>query len=415
MRLFTRTARKGYKSSNTDDASAPDVPTGAALKFPGFTTTDMSTRSSTSASTTFSPTVGAPRSAMLKRPDPSLDPIAYLGSIGAVRERCNLVLEKAKSNELNHFVVDMTKFQDTTKFVSSIIKRDFAPDYNSIPPHGLWQQFLAGGKDRIAYLLQSWSSDVDASERTRRLLDLFLVSVMLDADAGISWSYRSKEDGKIYERGEGLAVASLEMFKAGMFSSNCSQPHQVDGEGLRRLTVDSVGDALQVSQQNPMPGLEGQANLLKRLSGALRNQDLFGADARPGNMLGAEILTGLPDHRNGGLFIDTGVLTLKPEETGRGIEKFKMVSDQQLGRHVEVVPTFEESDDVVVEWRAVTVGLLDELLAEINKDLGLRGSNELSMTQMLEGGSWKGGKEIAEVSRPNTKEPPIITLRGVVF
>jgi hypothetical protein len=45
-----------------------------------------------------------------------------LRSIGAVRERCLPVLDKAKANQLNHFDVDMSKFGNTTRFVVSIIK-----------------------------------------------------------------------------------------------------------------------------------------------------------------------------------------------------------------------------------------------------------------------------------------------------
>jgi hypothetical protein len=118
------------------------------------------------------------------------------------------------------------------------------------------------------------------------LIDLFLVSVLLDAGAGTVWSYKSKENGKVYRRSEGLAVASLEMFKAGMFSSNPDNAFQVDSEGLKRLTVESMGKALQVSESNPIAGLEGRANLLIRLADALKKQLYFGADARPGNMLG---------------------------------------------------------------------------------------------------------------------------------
>ena len=76
-------------------------------------------------------------------------------------------------------------------------KRDFAPDYASIPPHGRLQHFNVGGKDRIAALLAMWPSEIDASERTRRLLDLFLVSVLLDAGAGTAWSYKSLDNGRI--------------------------------------------------------------------------------------------------------------------------------------------------------------------------------------------------------------------------
>lgn len=143
-----------------------------------------------------------------------------------------------------------------------------------------------GGKDRIAHLLQSWPTTVDPSERTRRLLDLFLVSVLIDAGAGKAWTYKSKENGKTYNRSEGLAVASLEMFKSGMFSSDSNQPFQVDGEGLRRTTVETMAKALQVSDRNPLPGSEGRAHLLIRLADALKNQEFFGVDGRPGNMLG---------------------------------------------------------------------------------------------------------------------------------
>ncbi|ORX97171.1 hypothetical protein BCR34DRAFT_497123 [Clohesyomyces aquaticus] len=444
-----------------------------------------------------------------RAPDPALDPAAYLRSIYSVRERTRLVLEKAKKNQLKHFVVDMTKFQDTAGYVVSIIKRDFAPDYASIPPHGRWQHFEVGGRPRIDQLMQSWPSSVDNQERTRRLIDLFLVSVLLDAGAGTKWQYRSKESGKIYRRSEGLAVASLEMFKAGLFSSDASEPCQVDSAGLKKLNVNAIARGLQVTEENPIDGLQGRTGLLLRLADALQNQEVFGLEARPGNMLdyllshpstqassvpivplptfwnvlmdslapiwpstrtqidgisigdawpcsvmpshpthpwenivpfhkltqwlayslmvpmtkllhvhfaGSELLTGLPEYRNGGLLIDTGLLTLKPEDAKRGIAQYHRNAQVKGQPNMEVVPLFTADDDVIVEWRAVTVGFLDELLLEVNSLLGLTGHDKLNLAQMLEAGSWKGGREIAEVSRPNTKEPPIMILSdGTVF
>lgn len=123
-------------------------------------------------------------------------------------------------------------------------------------------------------------------ERTRRLIDLFVVSVLLDAGAGNKWSYKSKESGKIYGRSEGLAVASLEMFKSGLFSSDPTEPCQVDGAGLKKVTVEKLARGMQHSDQNPLAGIEGRAGLLERLAEALNHQDFFGVDARPGNMLG---------------------------------------------------------------------------------------------------------------------------------
>lgn len=55
-------------------------------------------------------------------PDPKLDPAGYLRSIYAVRDRSRLVMEKARKNQLRHFTVDMSKFQDTAAYVVSIIK-----------------------------------------------------------------------------------------------------------------------------------------------------------------------------------------------------------------------------------------------------------------------------------------------------
>ncbi|EMC94263.1 hypothetical protein BAUCODRAFT_124976 [Baudoinia panamericana UAMH 10762] len=450
------------------------------------------------------PTVPLP-----KAPDPNLDPAGYLRSIYAVRERTKLVLEKAKRNQLRHFTVDMSKFADTAGYVVSIIKRDYAPDYSSIPPHGRWQHFEVGGRPRVDQLMQSWPSSVDAQERTRRLIDLFVVSVLLDAGAGTKWQYKSKESGKMLKRSEGLAVASLEMFKTGLFSSNANQPYEVDSVALKRLTVDKMAKGLQVSEDNPIDGLEGRTRLLIRLGDALRNQQIFGTEARPGNMLdyllshpstvvsavpiiplptlwttlmdglsniwpstrtqidgvplgdawpcasmpshpthpwesivpfhkltqwltyslmvpmeklanvhfvGKELMTGLPEYRNGGLLIDTGLLTLKPEDAKRGLEQYQMNATRQGQPNVEVVPLFTADDDVIVEWRALTVGFLDMLLDEVNMLLGLHGDNKLSLAQVLEAGTWKGGREIAEVSRPNTKEPPIMILSdGTVF
>jgi hypothetical protein len=123
-------------------------------------------------------------------------------------------MDKAVRNELKHFDVDLTKFPNVVKFVSQLIKRDYDAPFTSIPPHGRYQHFSVGGRDRIAHLLSTWPPEVDTTERCRRLVDLFLISVLLDAGAGTQWSYKSNENGRVYKRSEGLAIASLEMYKA---------------------------------------------------------------------------------------------------------------------------------------------------------------------------------------------------------
>ena len=100
-------------------------------------------------------------------------------------------------------------------------------------------------------------------------------------------------------------------------------------------------------------------------------------------------LTGLPEYRNGGLLIDTGLLTLKPSDLRRGLEAFDANAKIVGQPTVEVVPLFRADDDVVVEWRAVTIGFLDELLVEVNRLLDLGEGQGLNLAQMLEAGTWK--------------------------
>lgn len=76
------------------------------------------------------------------------------------------------------------------------------------------------------------------------------------------------------------------MFKVGMFSSNPDQPCQVDGMALKQLSEAQLAKGLQVTEANPLAGLEGRASLLSRLGDALGNRQYFGGNARPGNMLG---------------------------------------------------------------------------------------------------------------------------------
>ena len=90
----------------------------------------------------------------------------------------------------------------------------------------------------------------------------------------------------MYKRSEGLAVASIEMFKAGLFSSNPDQPHQVDARALKNLSLEALTRGFQSTETNQLAGLEGRAGVLSRLGDALTNQKFFGTDSRPGNMLG---------------------------------------------------------------------------------------------------------------------------------
>lgn len=119
---------------------------------------------------------------------------------------------------------------------------------------------------------------------------------------------------------------------------------------------------------------------------------------------GTEMLTGLPEYRNGGLFVDLGVLTLKKDDMERGLENFSDYCLRHNIKAVEVAPMFEAGDDAVVEWRGATIGLLDRLLVEVNRALiaDLQG-NELTLGQLLEAGSWKVRTQPCPHNRQDTR------------
>lgn len=81
-------------------------------------------------------------------------------------------------------------------------------------------------------MLRHWDTSgtpVSEIEKCKRLIDLFLVSVLLDAGAGNQWIYTEKGTGQTFSRSEGLGVASVHMFMDGLFSGSASQPFRVDG------------------------------------------------------------------------------------------------------------------------------------------------------------------------------------------
>lgn len=119
-----------------------------------------------------------------------------------------------------------------------------------------------------------------------------------------------------------------------------------------------------------------------------------------------DLQTGLPEYRNGGLFIDFGVLSLKEEYHKAGVN-----NSTEYG-YDNSIPTFTPESGVIVEWRCLTIGLLDKLLPMVNEKLDAT----LKLSQLIEAGTWKAGREIAAKLRPKTGGPPInLHSDGTVF
>ncbi len=105
-------------------------------------------------------------------------------------------------------------------------------------------------------------------------------------------------------------------------------------------------------------------------------------------------LTGLPEYRNGGLFIDTG--SLQPTDSS--------LFDTKLNLHSEAV----------VEWRALTVFMLDRLAVDLRKSLKMNIKN-LPLASILQGGTWSTGRQLARRIRPDASPPLQLLIDGTIF
>jgi hypothetical protein len=288
------------------------------------------------------------------------------------------------------------------------------------------------------------------------------------------------KDGRVVSRSEGLAIASLDMFENGLFSTSSDDPRRADAAALIALTPGHLALGMQVDENNPLAGLDGRASLLNALGRAVAARpDLFGRDRpRPGGLhdhlmrlsrdgtlpapsilsalldafgpiwpdrptlgglslgdswaypglatgapgsdlvpfhklsqwlayslieplqwAGLEItdidgLTGLAEYRNGGLFVDLGALVLKD-------------AADMSRRHAP-------ASGLVVEWRALTVALLDEIAATIRGKLGMDRAS-MPLAKILEGGTWSAGRRIARERRADGSPPLMIVSDGTLF
>lgn len=402
-----------------------------------------------------------------------------LRSTVAVRERCGQLLDRARVGHSAWFTVDDGRMRAAAAEVAAATRRRY-PGLE-VPLHSRWRHFEAGGVDRRGQLLELLG-DAPEATRARAMIDLTVVSVLLDAGAGSDWKYVDAASGQTYSRSEGLAVASFHAFKAGLFSSDRRHLLQADAQGLRSIVTDRLAEVLQVSEANPLVGLQGRAVLLRRLGEALQEQpEVFGDPGRPSGLFdlligaeggiphsadvdahdilsqllvslsgiwplgtriggvplgdvwrhaaargdadsdgwvpfhklsqwltysllepfgwagvqvrGIERLTALPEYRNGGLLIDTGVLQLREPEAARTI--------------------WHPGDEIIVEWRALTVSLIDELAGLVRSELSLS-EEALPLAGVLEGGTWAAGRELARRAR-NGLPPLQVHSDGTVF
>ncbi|MEM0987285.1 MAG: DUF1688 family protein [Pseudomonadota bacterium] len=389
----------------------------------------------------------------------------WLLSPEAIRTQARALAEYCTAGHSEHFAVDRDQLAACADEVVTTIRAAYPT--LEVPPHARWRHFVLNGRDRWAERMDwQWQT---VAERARRECEVAILSVLLDAGAGPNWRYRDK-DGTIFTRSEGLALASLDMFFDGAFGEKAME---VDVHRLASFGPLDLARGFQVNPGNPLEGVAGRAELIANLGKAvLARSDIFGETPRLGGIAdrlmhrrtsvpareiliavldalgpiwpgcpvvdgrhlgdcwahdqapgpgmvpfhklsqwlsyslveplqraGCRVtelddLTGLAEYRNGGLFLDTGVLALKDPELAE--------AEHDL------------DSPLIVEWRALTIVLLDEIADLVRDRLG-KSVEEMPLAAVLEGGTWATGRRLAAKLRPGGSPPLAIRSTGTVF
>lgn len=394
---------------------------------------------------------------------------SHLMTARAVRERATELFERASRGELTSWSVDETQIDGVVARVLAVTKARY-PNLGAIPYHSRFRHFDVGGVERLADFERRLAL-ASSEERLAARAELVITSVLLDAGAGPSWRY-VEPNGAAFSRSEGLAVASYHLFTSGALSGSPGAL-RADAVGLEAFSTQKLEAAFQVSAENPLAGAAGRSALLRSLGQVVaRSPSYFGSEgARLGNLalflkrratdgrlaasdvLGSVLdalgpiwpgreqcggknlgdvfrhsrfglvplhklsqwlsysliealelegvridaldeLTGLAEYRNGGLFVDAGVLKLKDAAEASRVQRV--------------------DSDLIIEWRSLTVALLDRVALRLRERLGLSAA-ELPLARVLEGGTWHAGRAIAKELRGDGGPPIQIQSDGTVF
>jgi hypothetical protein len=392
----------------------------------------------------------------------------FLLSPQAIRQSAEAIFDLTKNGK-THFAYHAEKFDSTVDYVMTVIKDNYPT--LEIPFHSRWGHFRPGGINRVDQLDKKLKelNIADKLEVARVKLDLVITSVLLDAGAGAEWKYDEKISGKSFNRSEGLGVASFYLFMDGSLGEGSLK---ATAKGLKNLTRETLSTAFQVGPGNPLIGVDGRLSLLKNLGKTIEEKPELFPGGRPGNLVDylnkrygksftgpqllravldglgeiwpgrikvsgvnlgdiwayekvpgglaafhklsqwmtyslveplleagfqitdADKLTGLAEYRNGGLLLDLGLITL---------------NDKSL-----LEANHRPDSDLIIEWRGLTIALLDRIGEAVQKKLG-KSSSEFPLAKVLEGGTWWAGRKAAKALRSDSSPPLKIESDGTVF
>lgn len=392
----------------------------------------------------------------------------FLLSPLAIRQSAEKIFELTQSGQ-THFQYHPDKFNHVVDYVVEVIQSNYPT--LEIPFHSRWGHFRVGGIDRVK-TLEAKLSGADKMDVARTKLDLVITSVLLDAGAGATWSYHEQSSGKNFSRSEGLGVASFYLFMEGHLSDNKNKPYQATSEGLKNLSQSTLEKAFQVSEKNPLIGVQGRLSLLKNLGQVVADKkDLF-PGARPGGLVdylhhrygkkitGPQVLRAVLDGLGeiwpgrvkvagvnlgdiwsyskvpGGLaafhklsqwmsyslmepLMEAG-FELTEVEKLTGLAEYRnggLLLDLGLItlKDAKLIEQSHRPDsELIIEWRGLTVSLLDRIGTHVRKKLN-KTDAEFPLAKVLEGGTWWAGRKAAKALRADSSPPLKIDSDGTVF
>jgi hypothetical protein len=162
-----------------------------------------------------------------------------------------------------------------------------------------------------------------------------------------------------------------------------------------RLSVGGVnlGDVWRHSQISS-PGITAGLVPFHKLSQWLTYSLIEPIIAAGITVTGVDELTGLAEYRNGGLLLDLELLTPRHDAM--------------------LTQTYTPEAEIIVEWRALTIALLDRLAVQVRDYLGVA-AEAYPLAKILEGGTWRAGRRIAREKRPDGSPPLRLVSDGTVF
>ena len=402
--------------------------------------------------------------------------IAKLRSAAAVRERCAMVYRWVAAGRSPHFELDEERLGTVAQYVAEVTREAY-PDLN-VPYHSRWRHFAAGGTDRwnelssrmrvhplerariaIDLVTASVLLDAGAGDAWRycegtsgrffaRSEGLAVASFEMLRAGGFS------SDSERPYRVDDAALARIDALTlARHFQAGADNP--LVGLEARSVLLRALGTALSergdlFGRAPARPGnlvdyfvSAADGNRISAASVLATLLDAFAFIWPSGLMLGGiplgdagrhpavdtgditqaivpfhklsqwlayslieplaiaglaverlDELTALPEYRNGGLLVDLGVILPR--------------------RQADLERRHDVHSEFIVEWRALTVVLMDRLLPLVRAKLGLDGN--FSLPHMLQGGSWSAGRKIAlKLRPPDGPSPILVAADGTVF